>query len=92
MEIIKLSKSIIINGVEVKEVEMDFSKVTGQDIINTEAEARAMGDQSPSAFLSMRYQTALAAKIIGVTYDDLVALPAEDFKNIVVPVASFLLS
>lgn len=88
---IKLSKPLNISGKEVNEITIDFDKITGAEMLAAEREARAMGDETPSVFLSMRYQTVLAAKVIGVLVDDIMALPASDYRKIVLPVANFLL-
>lgn len=88
---IKLSKALEIKGKEVKEVELDFSNVKGSMLLLAEKEARAKGDQTPSVFLSMTYQAIIAAKVIGVPVDDIESLPAVDFRNVVLPVANFLL-
>ena len=53
---------------------------------------RAMGDTTPSAFLSMNFHAIVAAKLIGVHVDDLFDMNAADFKNITVAVAVFLLA
>ena len=53
---------------------------------------RAMGDTTPSAFLSMNFHAIVAAKLIGVPVDDLFDMNAADFKNITVAVAVFLLA
>ena len=53
---------------------------------------RAMGDTTPSAFLSMNFHAIVAAKLIGVPVDDLFDMNAADFKNITVAVAGFLLA
>lgn len=91
MDKIILSRSIKIGDSETTEIEIDFSKITGNDLVRAEAEARAKGDTSPSMFLSMKYQLMLAAKIIGVKYEELLDLPAEDCKKVIAPVALFLL-
>ena len=88
---IKLTKPLVVKGQQVSEIKLDFTGITGKELIEAENEARAIGDQSPSVFLSMRFQAILAAKIIGVPVDDLLALPAEDFRKLVLPVANFLL-
>ena len=46
---------------------------------------------SPSVFLSMKFQAVLAAKLMDVTVAELEQLPAVDFRNVVLPVAGFLL-
>lgn len=88
---ILLSKALEIKGVEVKEVELDFEKIKGSTLIQAEKEVRAKGDQTPSVFLSMSFQAVIAAKLIGVPVDDIEAMPAVDFRNVVFPVANFLL-
>lgn len=90
-KIVKLSKPLKIAGKETNEITVDFDKITGTEMLAAEREARAMGDDTPSVFLSMRYQAVLAAKVIGVLPDDLMAMPATDFKKVVLPVANFLL-
>lgn len=87
-----LSKAINVQGKDVKELDLDFTKITGNDLIKAENETRAMGDQTPSVFLSMRFQAIVAAKLIGVPVDDILELLAMDFRNIVFPVANFLLN
>lgn len=81
----------MVKGNEVTEIELNFENLTGKQLIKAEREARANGDQTPSVFLSMNFQAAVAAKLIGVPVDDIEDLPATDFRNLVVPVASFLL-
>lgn len=88
---ITLTKALEIKGTEVKEVELDFEKIKGRTLIQAEKEVRAKGDQTPSVFLSMSFQAVIAAKLIGVPVDDIEALPAVDFRNLVFPVANFLL-
>lgn len=75
-----------------KEIELDLESLTGKDLLLAEKQARMKGDQSAIIFLSMQYQTALAAKLAGVSVKELEALPAVDFRNIVMPVVNFLFS
>lgn len=89
---VTLNKALKVKGKEVTEITLDFDKITGSELLKAEKEARAMGDISPSMFISMTYQAVVAAKLIGVTPDDIMALPATDFRNLVAPVATFLLS
>ncbi len=86
-----LNNKITVEGKEVTEVVLDFEKLTGKDLTEAENTVRALGDTTPSVFLSMKYQAVIAAKVIGVKADDVLAMNAVDFKKIVVPVASFLL-
>jgi len=76
---------------EVSEIDLDFEKLTGKQLADAEREARAMGDQTPSVMVSMQYHSIIAAKLIGVSVDDVLGMNAVDFKNIMVQVASFFL-
>lgn len=89
---VTLTKALKVKGKDTTSISLDFEKITGNDLLKAEKEARAMGDQSPSVFLSMTFQAVIAAKLIGVPPDDILALPAQDFRNIVFPVANFLLT
>lgn len=91
-KIIKLSKPLKINGQAVNEVELDFNKITGTTLLAAEREVRMLGEESMSVFVSMQYQAIVASKIIGVPVEDITELPGNDFKNIVLSVANFLLT
>ena len=88
---ITLKKAIKIGDKEVKTVNLDFEKLTGNDMIQAEAEARALGSSEASVLASMKYQAIIAAKAIGCQPDDVFEMNAADFKNILVLTASFLL-
>lgn len=45
---------------------IDFQKLTGNDLINAEKEARNLGDKTPTVLLSMTYQASIVAKVIKV--------------------------
>ena len=89
---ITLKKALKVNGEETKKINLDFESITGRDLIDAEKVMRAMGDTTPSAFLSMNFHAIVAAKLIGVPVDDLFDMNATDFKNITVAVAGFLLA
>lgn len=89
---IKLSKPLKINQQDVNEVVLDFNKITGATLLAAEREARTRGEDGMSVFVSMQYQAIVAAKIIGVPVEDIEELPGNDFKNIVLSVANFLLT
>ena len=89
---VTLTKALKVKGKDTTSISLDFEKITGNDLLKAEKEARAMGDQSPSVFLSMTFQAVIAAKLIGMPPDDILTLPAQDFRNIVFPVANFLLT
>ena len=89
--IVKLKTSLKIKDQTMNVISLNFDNITGNDLVAAESEVRAMGDQTPSVFLSMRFQAAVAAKLIGVPVDDVLALPVPDFRKLVFPVANFLL-
>lgn len=89
--IVKLKTSLKIKDQTVNEISLNFDNITGNDLVTAESEVRAIGDQTPSVFLSMRFQAAVAAKLIGVPVDDVLSLPVPEFRKLVFPVANFLL-
>lgn len=88
---ITLNTKLMINDKEVKTVELDFDKVTGQVLLDCEKLVRGMGDNSVIMPLSMNFQAMVASKVIGVSYDDLVQLPSGDFLRITNEVRTFLM-
>ena len=88
---IALSKELTIKGELVKEVELDFDSLTGRDLTKAEKEARLTGDQNIMIIFSMVYHAAIVAKLLGVTYDDVLDLPAGDFTKLTASVSNFLL-
>lgn len=90
--IITIKHPLMIQDKEVTELTIDFDKLTGNDFIMAEQEVRAMGDTTPTVFLSMKFQAALAARCLGVPVDDILALPGNDFRSLIVPMANFLLN
>ncbi len=89
---IALKKPLKVKGKETNTVTMDFDGITGNDLIEAERTLRAMNDNSPSAYLSMKYHAILAAKLLGVPLDDVLEMNAVDFRNVTVAVAGFLLA
>lgn len=90
-KVIKLKKPVTIKGKPTTEVNLDFEKLTGNDMIQAEKVARAMGVGEASVLASMKYQAIIAAKAIGCPVDDLFELGAVDFKNIAKETTNFLL-
>lgn len=90
MKPIKLENKLTVNGKEVTIVTLDFSKLTGRDLIKAEAEVRADGEVTPMLTFSLKYQAALAARMIGITYDDIMEMNADDFSKITNRVLNFL--
>lgn len=87
---IKLTKPIQINGKEVSQLELDFSKVTGRDLSQAESTVRSAGEMTPMLTFSGKYQAAVAAKILGIKYDDVLDMPGTDYVKITTAVLNFL--
>lgn len=90
-KVIKLKKPVTVKGKLTTEVNLDFEKLTGNDMIQAEKAARAMGVGEASVLASMKYQAIIAAKAIGCPVDDLFELGSVDFKNIAKETTNFLL-
>lgn len=90
--LIKLKKPLAVKGKELKELNLDFDKLTGNDLVQAEREVRAMGEKSPFLAVSMQYQAAVAAKAIGCPVDDVLGLSGKDFTRIMAASADFLLN
>lgn len=91
MQKIVLKKPFTFENVEYKELSLDLEALTGQDIINASAEARALeAAPSPVPELSKAYQAVLAAKAAKVPVELLLKLPAKEFGNITLLVENFL--
>ncbi len=88
---VKLTKPIRIKGEEISEISLNFEKLTGEDLVAAESEVRAMGDNTVIITASMRYQAAVAARMIGCPVDDILTMPAVDFKKIILHVTRFLI-
>lgn len=87
---IKLTKPIQISGKEVDQLELDFSKVTGRDLSQAESTVRSAGEMTPMLTFSGKYQAAVAAKMLGIKYDDVLDMPGTDYVKITTAVLNFL--
>lgn len=92
MATVKLSVPFTVKGEEVTELNLDFDKLSGNDLVKAEKEVRATGDNTPLLNFSLTYQAAVAGKIVGCPVDDILSMNAKDFKSITNEVAGFLLS
>lgn len=82
----------IAGEIDTQELELDFDKLKGTELVDLEGNCRAMGDTTPQLFFSMKYQTMIAAKAASVKYDDILALKVKDFNLILAAVNRFLFS
>lgn len=87
---IKLDNKLSVKEKEVTSVVLDFKQLTGRDLIKAEAEVRADGEVTPMLTFSLKYQAALAARMIGITYDEVMGMNAVDFSKVTNQVLNFL--
>jgi len=66
-----------------------LENLTGKDLENLEKIARTMGETMPEITLSKKYQALVAAKALGVKYDDVTDLPAKKYLNLTMTVFNF---
>lgn len=90
METVTLRKPITIDNKEVKEINLDFTKLNGYALVEAENKSRMMGDATPDLSFSMKYQALLASKASGIKYDDILSLPAPDMIAVITTVKNFL--
>ena len=92
MQTVNLQKPFTKDGNEFKQLNFDFDKLTGKDIIAGEKEARLMGDLTIDLQYSKTFLSVVAAKAVNepLIADDIISLPAPDFLKITNEVASFL--
>ena len=89
---IKLIKTFTHNNKEYKELNLEFEKLTGQDLIDAEENLKRAGINTPlgAADFSRNYLAAVAAKSAGLPREALLNLSAQDFTNILNQTLIFL--
>lgn len=90
--VIPLRKPFTFEDKSYTEIRMDVEALTGQDMIDAETEARAMGVRALMLETSKAYQAILAARAAGVSSDLINALPAKEFSRITGEMQGFLLA
>lgn len=89
--VVRFRKVFQFEGKEYDNLEMDLDSLTGNDVINAENEARALGVRAVMLESSKEYQAIVAAKAASVTVDLIKALPAKEFSSVTGEVQAFLL-
>ena len=92
MRKIILSKPIKKDGNKISELNLDFDKITGKEILAAEKETRLLGDSTPDAWYSKTFQAVLAAKAANeaVIVDDVMNMAGPDFMQVTTLVSNFL--
>lgn len=77
-------------AIDISKLSEGLNALKGIDFIQAERQARASGETALEISFSKKFQTALAARALGVVPDDLEALPVKEYLGIVMQVFNFL--
>lgn len=88
---IKLKRAINFHGEYVKEVELNFDELTGNDLIEAEKQVMASDNIPMVTDFNKAYLIAVASRLIKVPADELRNMNAKDFSKIITEVQRFLL-
>lgn len=88
----QLKKILIKDGKTITEINFDFEKITGNDIVSAEKESRMLGDNTPDVCYSKTFQAIIAAKAADckLIVDDVMGLSGGDFINATTQAGNFL--
>ncbi len=88
---IKLSKEVMLRGKKCKEVTLNFESLTGAWILEAEKQARALGNESPFPLTTLQGSAVMAAKMMGIPFDDMTGWNAKDFTEVAGAVMAFFM-
>lgn len=92
--VIRLSRPFNWDGTEYKELNLNFEKLSGDEMISLESEFLALNEgKNFNPYLKSEhpaYQAALVAKAIGVHFNFMKNLPAKDFNKVTKAARDFL--
>ena len=88
--ILKLMKPIEVNGRMVDTLIFDFSKIKGRVLLQCLKQAQKEDANILVPSLSMVYQAVVAAKALGMKYDDVLELSGTDFTAVTARTSRFL--
>jgi len=92
IKVITLQSPIEIDGAFFNEIQLDFSKMTGADVLQIDTELKT--EDHPEGFNSVYNQHVLlkiASKASGILPDDLMKLSIADFVEVTFTARNFLL-
>ncbi len=72
-----------------EKLQAGLENLTGKDLEKLEKIARTLGERMPEITLSKKYQALVAAKVLGVKYDDITDLPAKQYLEVTLSVFNF---
>jgi hypothetical protein len=86
-----LSKPAILDGNELKELNLDFDSLTGEDLEEAAVEFQINGNSAPVIELSKPYLAIVVARAAKVPTQVIRKLPAKDYSKLTVRAQNFLL-
>lgn len=89
---IKLKKAIIFRGEEVKEIDLNFDELTGNDLIEAEKQVMASDNIPMVTDFNKAYLITVAARLLKLPAPELRNINAKDFTSITSEVQRFLLN
>lgn len=93
ISVVTLSRPFMVGGNAVTELRLDLDKLTGEDMDNVESEIMVSGRPSfANPAMSSSYCMRIAARALGVNYEELKRLPIRDASKVQVAVQNFLLT
>jgi hypothetical protein len=84
-----LRKPLEYEGIKYEEIQYDFDKLTGEDLLTAESEVNNAGMMAPMADLSKAYQAAVFARAAKIEFAMMRKLSAKDFTNATAAVMAF---
>jgi hypothetical protein len=75
--------------IDLTKLNAGLEDLTGKDLEKLEKIARSLGETMPEITLSKKYQALVAAKALGVKYDDITDLPAKKYLLATMTVFNF---
>lgn len=85
-----LRKPIEKDGQSIREIELNFDDLKGNDLVHAERQARMRGDISPDPLFSSEGLAVIAARVSGQIPEDILGLLAPDFLQVTNTVKNFL--
>ena len=92
MDVLKLKKPVMIDGVEKTEIEYDLNRLTGEDVHLATKELQQMQIAVLTIELDTNYHAALFARAAGIMFADVKRFSLRDYTKATTLVRDFFLS
>lgn len=92
MEILKLSKPVMIDGEEKTEISYDLEGLTGEDCQQATKELQKLSIVISTVELDTNYHAALFARAAGIAYTDMQRFSLKDYTKATTKVRDFFLA